>query len=61
MGGRLKHRLYEILEAGHPEDVASRVFDMVMVVIIIGNVAAVAMDTVESFRAQYGGALRIFE
>ena len=61
MASGLKHRLYEILEAGHPEDVTSRVFDLTMVVIIIGNVAAVAMETVESFNAQYGAAMRVFE
>lgn len=61
MASGLKHRLYEILEAGHPEDVTSRVFDLTMVVIIIGNVAAVAMETVEPFSAQYGTAMRVFE
>lgn len=61
MASGLKDRLYEILEAGHPEDVTSRVFDLTMVVIIIGNVAAVAMETVESFSAQYGTAMRVFE
>ena len=61
MGGAVKHRLYEILEAGHPDDLASRIFDLVMVAIIVANVAAVAMETVASFDAKYGGAMRVFE
>ena len=61
MGGAVKHRLYEILEAGHPDDLASRIFDLVMVAIIVANLAAVAMETVASFDAKYGGAMRVFE
>ncbi len=60
MGGAFKHRLYEILEAGHPDDAVSRVFDWTMVAIIVANVAAVAMETVASFEARWGAELHIF-
>lgn len=57
----LKRRLYEVIEAGRPDDRASQVFDGVMVVLIVANVAAAAAITVAAVEAAYATQLLWFE
>jgi len=61
MPTRLKHRLYEILERGRPDDTTSRVVDGALIVLIVANVAAAAAATVEPFYARYEEAFWVFE
>lgn len=58
---RLRYKIYLIIEASHPEYTATRVFDWVMVSLIILNVAAVILETEASIQADYGHALKVFE
>ncbi len=58
---RARRRLYEMLEAGGPDDLASRVFDGFMVILIVANVVAAAAGTVASVEDQYGRPLLWFE
>ncbi len=58
---RWKQRVYEILEVGHPNDLASRVFDGFIVVLIVTNVVAVALETVEPLSQQFATAFRLLE
>ncbi len=57
----LKRRLYEVIEAGRPDDRASQVFDAAMVVLIVANVAAAAAVTVAAVEAAYATQLLWFE
>ncbi len=61
MNGRedrsFKENLYRILESGHADDIPSRAFDWAMVVLILGNVAAITLETVDSVRAEWSGLL----
>ncbi|MDH3475148.1 MAG: cyclic nucleotide-gated ion channel/potassium channel family protein [Rhodospirillales bacterium] len=61
MTGHLRHRLFQVLEAGHPGDRLSQVFDAAMVLLILANVAAVIAETVGALQARYGAAFWAFE
>lgn len=57
----LRRRIYEIMEIGHGEDRASRIFDTIIVTLIVLNVAAVVAETVPHIHAAYGPWLYAFE
>ncbi len=57
----LRRRVYEIMEIGHGEDRASRVFDIFIVTLIMLNVAAFVAETVPSLYAAYGPYFFAFE
>jgi voltage-gated potassium channel len=57
----LRRRVYEIMEIGHGEDRASRVFDIFIVTLILLNVAAFVAETVPSLYAAYGPYFFAFE
>jgi voltage-gated potassium channel len=57
----LRHRIYEIIETGHGEDPASKIFDSFIVALILLNVAAFVAETVPSMRARWGTLLHWFE
>ncbi len=65
MNGRkltaLKRRLFQVLEAGQAGDSISRVVDTALVVLIIANVLAVLVGTVDSIADKHGSALTAFE
>ncbi len=61
MAGYVKQRLFQILEAGHPGDRLSQVFDGSMVVLILANVAAVVAATVAPLAARYEREFLAFE
>ncbi len=47
----LRRRIYEIIEVGHGEDLASKIFDAFIVTLILLNVAAFVAETVPTLRA----------
>jgi voltage-gated potassium channel len=49
-----KENLYRILESGHADDIPSQVFDWTMVILIIVNVGAITLETVDSLHATWG-------
>lgn len=57
----LRRRVYEILEAGHGDDRASKIFDAVIITLIILNVTAFIAETVPSIAAAFGPQLHAFE
>ncbi len=57
----LRRRVYEILEAGQGDDKASKIFDSVLVALIVLNVSAFIAETVPSIAAAYGPQLYAFE
>ena len=57
---RIRRRLLEIVEAGHSGDRASLYFDSFVITLIILNVLAFALQTVETFNARYGTFLEWF-
>ena len=61
MATTVKRRLYLILEDGHPNPWASRAVDWPLILLIIANVAAVALETVPDFSQRYGDELTAFE
>lgn len=50
----IRKRIYEIIETGHGEDPASKIFDSFIVALIILNVAAFVAETVPSLRSAWG-------
>jgi voltage-gated potassium channel len=57
----LRRRVYDIIETGHGEDKASKLFDSFIVALILLNVAAFVAETVPSVRAEWGVELYWFE
>jgi voltage-gated potassium channel len=59
--GRLRRRVYEILERGGPGDLASQVFDYFILSLIALNILALILETVEPLRQAHGTAFARFE
>lgn len=57
----VRRRVYEIMEIGHGEDRASRIFDIFIVTLILLNVAAFVAETVPALYAAYGRYFFAFE
>ena len=49
--GRMKQRLFQILEQGTQNDVASRIVDRILITLIVLNVVVVVLETVDSLYA----------
>jgi voltage-gated potassium channel len=60
-GKTLRRRIYEIIETGHGEDKASKIFDSFIVGLILLNVAGFIAETVPSIRAEWEAYLYRFE
>ena len=56
-----RRRIYEIMEVGHGEDRASRLFDAFIVTLIVLNIAAFIAETVPRLAAAYGPWFHAFE
>lgn len=56
-----RRRIYEILESAHHEDRHSELFDRLLVVLIMLNVAAFIAETVPSLHSAYGPWFDLFE
>ena len=62
MAGRVKQRVYEILQIpSAPGDVAGRAFDVVIVTLIVLNTLAVIVETIPGVLDGYGPWFRAFE
>lgn len=61
MTTNFRKRLYQILERGRPGDRISIIVDWALIVLIVGNVAAVAAETVAPLHEQYREAFWLFE
>lgn len=57
----LRRRVFDIIEGGQGGDRKAAVFDALLVVLIVLNIAAFVAETVPSLRRDYGGWLDIFE
>jgi len=57
----LRRRVYYLIEASHPDHAGSRVFDIVMVALIIANVLAVILETVPDLTAGRQRAFLMFD
>ena len=56
-----KQRVMEILSKGDPNDAVSRACDKFLSILILLNLVAVCLESVESINLQYHSALSIFE
>jgi len=56
-----RHQLYELLESSRPDHYWSKVFDRSMMGLILLNVIAIALETVDHVDEAYGAELRAFE
>ncbi len=61
MTGTLRKRIYDVIESSDPEDRQSRWFDYFMIVLIVTNVIAVVLETVESLSVAYKTFFDAFE
>ena len=57
----LKRRVYQVLEVAHPDDRLSRIIDRSLIVLIVANVVAVVIETVEPIHARYASEFWVFE
>ena len=56
-----QHRVFEIIEKGKPEDKASRYCDLFLFSLIVLNLAAVCLETIDTLYAQYETAFTVVE
>ena len=61
MAQGLKRRVYQVLEVAHPDDRLSRIIDRSLVALIVANVLAVVIETVEPIHARYASEFWVFE
>lgn len=61
MAKTLKRSLFDVIESPDPKDWKGRFFDDFMIVLIVLNVIAVMLETVESLALSYGTLFRYFE
>jgi len=57
----LRSRVFEILEHGRRRDLAARIVDGVLIVLILANIAAVIAHSVPEIAAEHGAALLVFD
>lgn len=58
---RMKRRVHEILEVADPGDRKGRLFDIILMLLIILNVVAVILETVEELFSTYDPLFRAFD
>ena len=58
---QIRRRCWEILETAEPEDGVSHAFDIFIVALILLNILAMIIGSVEAVEAAYGGMLYAFE
>jgi voltage-gated potassium channel len=56
-----RQRVFQVLEHGRRREPASRIIDWILVVLIVGNVAAAVAQTVPAIAARHGMSLQIFD
>ena len=58
---RYRKRLFEILEVARPGDRISKLFDMLLILLILLNVAAIILESMPEFNQQYGELFQHFD
>jgi voltage-gated potassium channel len=58
---KIKKRIFEILDVASPGDVQSRIFDILIIILILLNVLAIILGTIEKLSLQFSAFFRIFE
>ena len=58
---RFRKRLFEILEVARPGDRISKLFDMLLILLILLNVAAMILESMPKFNQQYGELFQHFD
>ncbi|MDT0641636.1 ion transporter [Zunongwangia sp. F363] len=58
---RLKHRVYSILKVSRKPGDASWNFDVFIIILIVGNVAAMLLESIEPIRLKYSAEFKLFE
>ncbi len=59
---KLRDRTYDILEkAASPEDTVSKAADVVLLVLIVSNIAAVTLETVDAIYTRFGAFFQVFD
>lgn len=58
---RVKNRVFKILEIAEENDRVSKIFDIFIMALILFNVIAVVLETVESLVSRFGGFFLTFE
>src|ERR1044072_1868155 len=61
MSCRVQRRLFEILESPKSSDVVGRVANRVLVGLILANIAAAILESVEALYRRYGGVFQLLE
>ena len=61
MAKTLKKRIFDVIESPDLEDWKGECFDEFMIVLIVTNVIAVVLETVDSLAAAYGTFFLYFE
>lgn len=56
----LKKRIFSIIQIGQSSDIASRIFDYLLVIVIVSNIAAMVLETFEGL-SDYFGVFRLIE
>ncbi|MCF3628536.1 cyclic nucleotide-gated ion channel [Thalassospiraceae bacterium LMO-SO8] len=57
----IRRRIYYLIEASHPDHTGSRMFDIVMVALIVANVLSVILETVPGLDATHGDLFHTFD
>jgi voltage-gated potassium channel len=57
----LRQRAFQILEHGRRRELASRIVDWVLVVLVLGNVVGAVAQTIPDVAADYGASLQVFD
>ncbi|MGI9271283.1 MAG: ion transporter [Woeseiaceae bacterium] len=57
----LRGTVFRFLEAAEEDDIASRIIDVFLIILIAASVTAVILESIPSFESNYGAALDWFE
>jgi voltage-gated potassium channel len=57
----LRQRAFQILEHGRRREPASRLIDWILILLVVGNVAAAVAQTVPHVAAEHGAGLQLFD
>jgi voltage-gated potassium channel len=57
----IRHRVYNVIEVGRGDDHHSKIFDTFIITLILLNIVAFLLETVQSVKAEWGPWLDLFE
>ena len=59
--GVLRQRAFQILEHGRRRELASRIVDWILILLVLGNVTAAVAHTVPDIASRHGAGLQLFD